>query len=57
MRYLLVLLAVAGFGLAASESEGLLDDRLAVHGEFWPSLAEMTPAERVNSELWLEPLG
>ena len=55
MRYLIVLLVVAGFGLAASESEGLLDDRLAVHGEFWPSLAEMTPAERANSEIWIEP--
>lgn len=53
MKHLIVLLAVAAFGLAAYGAAP--DDRPVVYGEFWPSLEEMTPAERANSEIWLEP--
>jgi len=49
MKHLFVLLAVCAVALAASEGGRV------VYGEFWPSLAEMTPAERANSEVWFEP--
>jgi hypothetical protein len=49
MTYSIVLLGLLAVGLAAPK------DQPVAHGEFWPSLAEMTSAERANSEIWLEP--
>jgi len=42
MKHLFVLLAVCAVALAASEGGRV------VYGEFWPSLAEMTPARGVR---------
>jgi len=43
-----MLLVVIAVSLASPAAPAMPD-------EFWPSLAEMTPAERANSEIWLEP--
>lgn len=49
IKHLIVLLAVC---LVAAATPAVLQ---SVPGEFWPSLAEMTPAERANCSIWLEP--
>jgi hypothetical protein len=54
VRVLATILACLASSLALA-SEARPDDRPVVYGEFWPSLEEMTPAERANSEIWLEP--
>lgn len=54
MKSLTMLLAAASFVLAVSTITPA--EQPAVSGEFWPCLAEMTPDERANSEIWLEPL-
>jgi len=49
MKHLIVLLAACSISMAAS---AVLQ---SAPGEFWPCLAEMTPEERANSEVWIEP--